>query len=213
MVESLGVGPEFLRAEIAKGRLSAHDLGGEIRVSEKHLDEYLAKCLIGQVTRQTETPASAEQPWREVPTFAQRKAVRVSGNVETGARILMGEMRYPIVCDAMFFSDLLAAFADRGVVRAGTSFSGGEPGSVGAWIQERLGTKMNPTYAILGMLIAEGYAERPKRGCVRILPKIHRNGDPEGRQEAGRSIRALRVGNCLSPGVSIRDLIDDGRRG
>jgi len=34
----------------------------------------------------------------------------------------------------------------------------------------------------------------------------------EAREEAGRSIRELRKGNILGPDVTIRDLIEEGRR-
>jgi hypothetical protein len=40
-------------------------------------------------------------------------------------------------------------------------------------------------------------------------------GDAESRrarEEAGRSIRELRKGNVLGPGLSVRDLIEEGRR-
>ena len=36
--------------------------------------------------------------------------------------------------------------------------------------------------------------------------------DSRQRQEAGRSIRELRKGNILGPDLTIRDLIDEGRR-
>lgn len=34
----------------------------------------------------------------------------------------------------------------------------------------------------------------------------------QARQQAGRSIRELRKGNILGPDISIRDLIEEGRR-
>jgi hypothetical protein len=34
----------------------------------------------------------------------------------------------------------------------------------------------------------------------------------QAREEAGRSIRELRKGNILGPGLTIRDLIEEGRR-
>jgi hypothetical protein len=52
-----------------------------------------------------------------------------------------------------------------------------------------------------------------------ILEKVPNGGQAStgaetlrARQEAGRSIRELRVGNILGPDLTIRDLIEEGRR-
>ncbi len=43
-----------------------------------------------------------------------------------------------------------------------------------------------------------------------VLPDEAAKG--QAREEAGRSIRELRKGNILGPDLSIRDLIEEGRR-
>jgi hypothetical protein len=57
-----------------------------------------------------------------------------------------------------------------------------------------------------------------------LLQTVLEKDDPHGnlptgeaakrraREEAGRSIRELRQGNTLGPDLSVRDLIDEGRR-
>jgi hypothetical protein len=42
---------------------------------------------------------------------------------------------------------------------------------LGQWIQENLPTKMNPACYVGGLLIEEGYAERPRAGVIRFLPR------------------------------------------
>lgn len=53
-----------------------------------------------------------------------------------------------------------------------------------------------------------------------VLEHAAANGDApsqedarrQARKEAGRSIRELRIGNVLGPGITISDLIEEGRR-
>jgi hypothetical protein len=54
-------------------------------------------------------------------------------------------------------------------VRAGLNFSQPEEGSFGHWIKEHWNTKMGPAAYVGGILIAEGYAVRPKPGWIRIF--------------------------------------------
>jgi hypothetical protein len=83
---------------------------------------------------------------------------------------------------------------------------------------------MNPTYCVAGLLVAEGYAERSKAGGIRFFPDALQRFAPRGttladeagkaraRQEAGRSIHELRTGNILGPDLTMRDLVEEGRR-
>jgi len=69
-------------------------------------------------------------------------------------------------------------------VRVGTVFHAPPPNSLGEWIQKNRKTRMNPTYAIAGLLIAEGYAERPEPGywpgSRHIFSKADRTAERSG---------------------------------
>lgn len=163
-------------------------MGGELRVAEADLEDYLESCVYSPSEEDTgceellegsrpvspnsaeTTPGPSTAAILEVPTFAGRRIVRVLGSVAAGASIWLGKARYPLKCPKEFFGSLLDKFSGQ-TARAGTSFSGPEPGSLGEWVQEHLGTRMNPTYAIAGLLIHEEYATRPKPGYIRFFDR------------------------------------------
>ena len=61
----------------------------------------------------------------------------------------------------------------------------------------------------LDVYLLEAVLERRAENGAPIFDEIERR---RSREEAGRSIRELRKGNILGPDLSIRDLIDEGRR-
>jgi hypothetical protein len=70
-----------------------------------------------------------------------------------------------------FFERMMFQFQGK-ELPAGLNFSNPGAGSLGEWIQENLPTKMNPTYCVAGLLVAEGYAERKKAGVIRFFPDV-----------------------------------------
>ena len=50
------------------------------------------------------------------------------------------------------------------------------------------------------------------QSVLQKVPNGTVSADDARRQEAGRSIRELRKGNILGPELSIRDLVEEGRR-
>ena len=186
VADALRMDADFVLSLIQNAKLRAYRLGDARRISEADLEKYLETCLDTLVKPSSGTgehrqglpensPRSVEEAQldvsasrRAVPTYAERTTVIVSGSVADGAAIWMGKATYPLKFSKDFFRDLLAKFRGQ-TIRVGISFGGAEPGSLGKWIQENLGTRMNPTYAVAGLLIAEGYAQRPKRGYIHFF--------------------------------------------
>jgi excisionase family DNA binding protein len=186
VAEAIKVDPEFLLALIRRGELRGYRLGDSLRIRETDLEKFLETCVhVASADdpgpeRHAQAapldPRGPTEPAREpsssttrmVPAFGGRTTVKVLGSVAEGASIWMGKARYPLKFSKDFFEALLSRFRGQ-TVKAGTSFSVLEPGSLGEWIKRNRGIQMNPTYAIAGLLINEGYAERPKPGYIRFV--------------------------------------------
>jgi excisionase family DNA binding protein len=175
----LRVDPGDVLTLIEERTLRAYKIGTSIvRIDEDDLERCLEASATGvEGTERNQPPASAlarnhPQPneWM-CKTFAGRTTFRVSGHVDTGAQIWPGNIRYPISFPKEKLDALLAYGRSRGEMKVGLSFDRPEEGSLGQWIQENLPTKMNPACYVGGLLIDEGYAERPRAGVIRFLPR------------------------------------------
>jgi excisionase family DNA binding protein len=171
----LQVGPDDVLTLIEERTLRAYKIGRFVRIAEDDLE----RCLEASATETGETEPSPgtlignhSQPGvRFCKAFGGRATFRVSGHVDTGVRIWPGSMRYPISLSKEKLDALLAYGRSRGEMRVGTSFSEPGEGSLGQWIQQNLPTKMNPACWVGGLLIEEGYAEKPRHGVIRFLPR------------------------------------------
>ena len=146
---------------IDTGRLNVVRLGNQVRVRERDLN----RCLEENTSSNEIVEESGH---RLCSTFAGRTEFRVKGSVEEGARIWCGKARYPTKCSKEFFEGLLREHRGR-TLKVGLSFSDPGEGTLGAYVRQELNTFMNPTAYIAGLLVEEGYAERPERGYIRFF--------------------------------------------
>jgi excisionase family DNA binding protein len=156
---------------VASGRLRAYRIGEHVRISETDLQQYLETAIVS-------TPHPAEQPAaappsaetrKECPTFGGQASFTYLGSVATGTTIWPSKKAsYKLVFDAAQWALLLDTFRGK-EFRAGLNFAKPEPGSLGAWIKEHWNTKMGPAAYVGGILISEGYADRPKPGWIRVF--------------------------------------------
>jgi excisionase family DNA binding protein len=180
----LRVDPKDVLVLVEEGHLRAYRIGNFLRVGDSDLDTYLEVCLYqsraaknrgaNASSRSCADSRTSRNACRICPTSAGRKTFRVSGSVATGAEIWPGQMRSPVRFPKEKFEALLKHFRGR-EIKIGAIFSGPEPGSLGAWIQENLPTKLNPASYVGGLLIDEGYAERTRPGIIRFFSE--RPGD------------------------------------
>src|SRR6185312_6296290 len=171
----LKVDLEVVHQLVQSGQLRAYRIGGEVRVGESDLAKYLDQSVvIAQLatpvtTREAPAPASpADHGIRdqECPTFGGQSSFRYSGSVETGTIIWPSKKaNYKLRFDAAQWALLLKTFRGK-EIRAGLNFSQPEPGSFGHWIKENWETKMGPAAYVGGILMAEGYASRPRPGWI-----------------------------------------------
>lgn len=110
--------------------------------------------------------STREASW-ECPTVGGRKTFEVEGDVETGVKIRIGSSGQPLSFDQAFFEKLLNRFRGR-EVPIGSKFDDPGPGSLGEWIQQERGVKMNPAVYVAGLLVRLGYAEYVRRGTIRF---------------------------------------------
>ena len=175
--ERLKVAASEILALIDEGKLRAIRIGNNIRIPEPELENLAVTCAAGPAPVAIPAPSRADMPGdntRWVDTRTRRAKFRVSGSVAAGAEIWPGKMRYPIKFPKAFMDALLAHFRG-GDVPVGGSFDGPVTGSLGEFIQQKLGTKMNPAVYIAALLIDEGYAEpSPRRGSIRLRPRAKR---------------------------------------
>jgi len=174
----LRVDPGDVLTLIEERTLRAYKIGSIVRIAEDDLERCLVASSTGvDGTEENEPPPSAlvrnhSQPGvRLCKAFGGRATFRVSGHVDTGVQIWPGSMPSPISFPKEKLDALLAYGRSRGEMRVGLNFSDPGEGSLGQWIQEKLPTKMNPACYVGGLLIEEGYAERPRPGVIRFLPR------------------------------------------
>lgn len=167
---------------VDQGRLGAFRVGDTLRFSESQVTQFLRTCEVAKsehepaVSEDERTVASVRQTdttdrkWCK--TFGGQSEFPYTGSVETGTSIWPGKnVHFRLKFTSQQWSDLLVAFRGRGEVRAGLNFAHPEPGSMGEWIKQNWNTKMGPASYVGGILIAEGYAERPRRGRIRFFDK------------------------------------------
>ena len=91
--------------------------------------------------------------------------------MEQGSLIWPGlKAPYPVKCSKEFFEAMLKKHRGQ-TLRVGLNFSDPGEGSLGAYVQQELNTRMNPTVYIAGLLVDEGYAERSERGYIRFFSR------------------------------------------
>jgi excisionase family DNA binding protein len=158
---------------IESGQLRAHRIGEFLRIEEAEFRKYLdaavvsAAACVGIAAREV-PPASADGR-KECPTFGGQAAFTYSGSVAQGTTIWPGKKgSYKLQFDAGQWQLLLETFRGK-EFRAGLNFAKPEPGSLGEWIKQHWNTKMGPAAYVGGILIAEGYADRPRPGWIRVF--------------------------------------------
>ena len=162
--QQLKVSEADVRSLVDQGKLRAIRIGNNVRVPETELEKLLLTCAAGP-------PPKEILPDNVRLVYTRRgKPFRVSGSIAAGADIWPGKMPYPIRFPKSFMDALLARFAE-GEVAVGGSFHDPGSGSLGEFIQQNLPTKMNPAVYVAALLIAEGYADESRRGCIRFRGK------------------------------------------
>ncbi len=105
--------------------------------------------------------------WCLTPTGTK---FRVSGSISSGAEIWPDKASQPIRFSKDFMDDLLNRFRGQ-KVSIGGRFDFPGRGSLGEFIQLKLGISTNPAVYLAGLLIDEGYAESSGRGLARFFPE------------------------------------------
>lgn len=175
----LKVSSEVIHRLIESGQLRAYRIGSELRIGESDLAKYLDLAVVNASPAPAGegTAAAREGKWvaaevdrhKECPTFGGQSTFSYSGSVATGTTIWPSKKaNYKLRFDATQWALLLQTFGGK-EVRAGLNFSVPEAGSFGHWIKEHWNTKMGPAAYVGGILIAEGYACRPRPGWIRLF--------------------------------------------
>ncbi|MDX2181481.1 MAG: hypothetical protein SFV18_17940 [Bryobacteraceae bacterium] len=104
-------------------------------------------------------------------TFGGEAEFEYEGSVSTGVKFFLGKSGMPGEATQEQLRELLARFVGR-TVEIGSHFTQPSAGSIGAWLNDNRtrGQAMGRAVYVGGILIAEGYAERVKRGIIRIFP-------------------------------------------
>lgn len=175
----LSLDSELVISLIQSGQLRGYLIGNQTRIGEEDLKQFLEKCVVPTVFSSvssamrnggmvTVRPSDADQR-KECPTFGGQATFSYCGSAATGTIIWPGKkVSYKLRFDADQWAALLVEFRGK-EVRAGLNFSHPESGSFGEWIKIRWNTKMGPAAYVGGILIQEGYAERPRPGWIRFF--------------------------------------------
>jgi excisionase family DNA binding protein len=187
----LRVEPAVIRDLVASGQLRAYRIGEHVRISETDVQHYLETVVVNTAppSERATPPPTAAETRKECPTFGGQAKFTYLGSVGAGTTIWPGKNgSYRLSFDASQWSLLLATFRGK-EVRAGLNFAKPEPDSLGAWIKEHWNTKMGPAAYVGGILIAEGYAARPRPGWIRVFaqddPTQHSYGSRNGTTAKG----------------------------
>ncbi len=174
----LKVDVEVIHQLVQSGQLRAYRIGGELRIGDTDLASYLEQAVVTTVPAQrgsatdsvTASPPAAQGVRdQECPTFGGQSTFSYSGSVATGTIIWPSKKaKYKLQFDATQWEMLLETFREK-EVRAGLNFSQPGEGSLGHWIKQHWNTKMGPAAYVGGILIAEGYASRPRPGWIRVF--------------------------------------------
>lgn len=170
--EILQIDTEHVFKLVHGGQLRAYKIAGQLRFSEEDFREFLNGCTI-----QGDAVAPRVGK-RECETFAGRKKFSYSGSVDTGTKVWVGTaMQSPLKFTKEQWDALLDAFRGK-TIPAGLSFDKPEAGSMGEWIKANWQTKMGPATYVGGILISEGYAERPGPGKIRFFGSRRESSAP-----------------------------------
>jgi excisionase family DNA binding protein len=174
LAELLSLELDVIAELVRTGKLRAYSIAGELRIGEADLEQYLAGCVVQSTAPANGNDISKVEPSqegerKECKTFGGRTTFVYSGSVLLGTTIWPGQRTsYRLRFDADQWAAMLAAFRGK-EVRAGLSFSNPEAGSFGQWLKIHWNTKMGPAAYVGGILIHEGYAERPRPGWIKIF--------------------------------------------
>jgi excisionase family DNA binding protein len=158
---------------IEQGTLRAIRIGSSIRIREEEVEKLQITCA---AVPSAIAPLPSSPPLdndaltdgsRWCLTRTGRAKFRVLGSIATGADIWPGKMQYPIKFPKQFMDALLKRFHDA-EAPVGGKFDDAGRGSLGEFIQQKLGTKMNPAVYLAALLIDEGYAAPARRGYIRF---------------------------------------------
>ncbi len=159
-------------ALINDGKLQAIRIGDEIRIPEGELERLhlTSPAVASSQADATKNRGDIDLVYGSRWCLTrQGTRFRVVGSVASGAAIWPGKMRYPIKLPKEFMDALLSHF--RGEVPVGGKFDDPGKGSIGEFIQAKLGIKMNPAVYLVALLIDEGYAESSRRGYIKFQAK------------------------------------------
>lgn len=156
---------------VEQGKLRAIRIGGEIRVPEKNLSELETTCPVvgtgNPVAGNAVSDAKASDGVRFCPTRTGTAQFRVRGDLDSGIEIWPGKMQSPIRFSRQFFVDLFARYGGH-EIPVGGQFDAPGIGSLGAFVQNKIGTKMNPAVYLAALLIDLGRAHTTKRGYIQL---------------------------------------------
>ncbi len=164
---------------VASGQLRAYQIGEYVRINEADLQQYLDTVIVGtaRTEQRSTSPAPAGDARKEIPTFGGQASFTYTGAVTDGTTIWPSKKaKYKLSFDTTQWALLLDTFRGK-EIRAGLNFAKPEPGSLGAWIKEHWNTKMGPAAYVGGILIAEGYADRPRPGWIRVFAQEQNTQD------------------------------------
>jgi excisionase family DNA binding protein len=176
--EMLKIGIPQVMDFIESCGLRAIRLGNAIRIREADLERFLDSHAVGAPAADPEprSPNAVAARADALPDGARwcqtrrGKQFKVRGSVEAGAEIWPGEMKYPVKFPAEFNRAMLKQFAGK-TVDVGGAFDGPTPGSLGAFIKDKLKLTLHPAVYMAALLIDEGYAEAAGRGKIRFVPR------------------------------------------
>jgi excisionase family DNA binding protein len=185
--QSLNVDVAEIMALIEQGKLRAMRIGDKIRIPEPEIETLLLTSAAGPAHMDSPARANSLDASRLVATRSGRAKFRVAGAIPAGLEIWPGKMRYPIKFPRPFLAALLMQFNGK-TVPVGGRFDGPPQGSLGEFIQQGLGTKMNPAVYLAAILIEEGYADAPKRGYIRIHPRTAEHQQNASQHPAAKNL-------------------------
>jgi excisionase family DNA binding protein len=172
LAEQLRVEVSDVMSLIEQGKLRAIQIGSKTRIPETELESLITTSAAGPTPNGQPVSEKMEKKQmsngiRWCPTRTGRAKFRVAGSVASGADIWPGRMQYPIKFSKQFMDELLTHFQGDEVA-VGGQFDNPTRGSLGEFIQKKLGTKMNPGVYLAALLLEEGYADPGRRGYIKF---------------------------------------------
>jgi excisionase family DNA binding protein len=175
LAELLKVEEDLILKLVHSGQMRGYLIGTQVRIREDDLASYLEQAVAANaglrrgLTGSLASSTASEPEKHKCPTFGGQSTFTYLGSVLTGTTIWPSKKaNYKMQFDAGQWASLLESFRGK-EVRAGLNFSQPEEGSFGDWIKRNWHTKMGPAAYVGGILIAEGYAARPRPGWIRVF--------------------------------------------